>query len=94
MTHPRVFDPPSPLEEALAFVNQVRNAPSAVPVRPGARLWSLFEDLCRGCAARGNLIPDAYFAALAIESGSRWYTTDRDYARFPGLDWVHPLEGS
>lgn len=31
-------------------------------------------------------------AALAIESGSEWITTDRDYSRFPGLTWRHPLD--
>jgi hypothetical protein len=41
---------------------------------------------------RGNLVPDAYLAALAIESGSDWVSTDRDYARFPGLRWRHPLD--
>ena len=38
-----------------------------------------------------DLIPDAYFAALAIEFGTEWVTTDRDYARFPGLRWRHPI---
>jgi hypothetical protein len=42
--------------------------------------------------ATGALVPDAYFAALAIESGSEWVTADRDYARFPGLRWRHPLD--
>ena len=42
--------------------------------------------------AKGNLVPDAYLAALAIESGCEGTTTDRDYARFPGLRWRHPLE--
>lgn len=37
------------------------------------------------------LVPDAYLAALAIESGSEWITTDGDYARFPGLRWRRPL---
>jgi hypothetical protein len=37
-------------------------------------------------------VPDAWFAALAIESGSEWITTDRDDARFAGLRWRHPLE--
>jgi predicted nucleic acid-binding protein len=37
------------------------------------------------------LISDAYLATLAIESGSEWITTDRDYARFPGVRWRHPL---
>jgi len=30
-------------------------------------------------------VADAYLAALAVESGSEWIITDRDYARFPGL---------
>jgi hypothetical protein len=41
--------------------------------------------------ARGNLVPDAYLAAMAIESGCEWITTDRDYSRFKGLRWRHPL---
>jgi hypothetical protein len=49
-------------------------------------------NLCRRGNARGNLVPDAYLAALAIESGSEWITTDRDFGRFPDLRWGHPLE--
>jgi predicted nucleic acid-binding protein len=61
-------------------------------ISPGSRHWGIFVDLCRKVGAKGNLIPDAYLAALAIESGSEWITTDRDYARFPGLRWRHPLD--
>jgi predicted nucleic acid-binding protein len=35
----------------------------------------------------GNLVQDAWFAALAIASGCAWITTDRDFARFPGFRW-------
>ena len=42
--------------------------------------------------ARGNLVPDVYLAALAIETGSEWITTDRDFARFKGLRRRHPLD--
>lgn len=59
---------------------------------PGERHWEIFTRLCRSARARGNLVPDAYLAALAIESGTEWITTDRDYARFPGLRWRHPLD--
>lgn len=48
-------------------------------------------NLVRDTDSKGNLIPDAFLAALAIESGSEWITTDRDFARFPGLRWRHPL---
>ncbi|MDH5804709.1 MAG: VapC toxin family PIN domain ribonuclease, partial [Gemmatimonadota bacterium] len=54
----------------------------------------IFQKVASGADARGNLAQDAYFAALAIESGCEWITTDRDYARFPGLRWRHPLQAS
>jgi uncharacterized protein len=91
VTNPRVFIDPTPTELAIAFVEHLRSPAHAVRLVPGSRHWNLFVDLCRVANARANLIPDAYFAALAIESGSEWITTDRDYARFPGLRWRHPF---
>lgn len=91
-THPRVFDPPASIDEALAFAGALRSVPNAVTVAPGTRHWSLFEQLCRMGGARGNLVADAYLVALAVESGCELVTTDRDFARFPGLRWKHPLE--
>ncbi len=92
VTHPRVFDPPTPIDDALAFAEALRGAPNCTVLAPGSRHWDIFSDLCRRAGAKGNLVPDAYLAALAIETGSEWVTTDRDYARFPGLRWRHPLE--
>lgn len=92
VTHPRVFRAPSPLGRALEFAEALRGRVNCVPVSPGARHWEIFEGLCRSGRAHGNLVPDAWLAALAIESGCEWITTDRDYARFPGLRWRHPLE--
>jgi len=89
VTHPRVFRRPTPLKVALAFVTEIRERPNCVPVIPGSRHWEIFPHLCNTVGARGNLIPDAYFAALAIESGTEWVTTDGDYARFPGLRLRH-----
>ncbi|MCC7474774.1 MAG: PIN domain-containing protein [Pirellulales bacterium] len=60
-------------------------------LQPGPRHWDIFRELCRRVQATGNLVPDAYLAALAMESGCEWVTTDRDYARFPGLNWCHPF---
>jgi hypothetical protein len=91
LTHPRVFAKPSSVAEALAFAEALRAAPNRVRVEPGERHWAIFCKLCREVNARGNLIPDAWYAALAIESGSEWVTSDGDYARFPGLRWRHPL---
>jgi len=91
VTHPRIFREPSPLDRALSFAAEVRDRPNALSVAPGARHWEIFTRYCRECGVKGNLVADAYFAALAVESGCEWVTTDRDYARFPGLRWRHPL---
>ncbi len=92
VTHPKVFKLPTPMSEALLFAEQLHEQPNYIEVVPGPRHWSIFASLCRGIGVKGNLVPDAYFAALAIEVGGEWITTDRDYARFPGLRWRHPLD--
>jgi toxin-antitoxin system PIN domain toxin len=90
-THPRVYVSPSRLDDALAFARVLLEQPHCTVVAPGARHFSIFEDLCRKAAAGGNLIQDAWFAALAVESGCEWVTTDADFARFPGLRWRRPF---
>lgn len=90
-THTRIFSPPTPIERALEFANALKAQPNAVVVWPGVRHWDIFERLCLAAGAKGNLVADAYLAALAIESGSEWITTDRDFSRFSGLRWRHPL---
>lgn len=91
VTHPKVFVKPTPLARALEFIEVLTSAPNRVRLEPGPRHWDIFVRLCREASARGNLVPDAFLAALAIESGAEWVTTDRDFARFEGLRWRHPL---
>jgi len=91
VTHPRIFSKPTPLADALTFANQLREQPNAVAVSAGPRHWDIFRGLCTSSAARGNLVADAYLAALAIESGCEWITTDRDFTRFEGLRLRSPL---
>jgi hypothetical protein len=89
-THARVFAQPSRLDEVIRFCDVLRGQPTCVPIQPGERHWSIFTGLCLDADARGNLAPDAWFAALAIESGCQWITLDQDYARFRGLNWRLP----
>jgi uncharacterized protein len=91
VTHPRIFSEPSSLGDALAFVEQLLGQPNCILVHPGPRHWDIFVRLCAKASARGNLVPGAFLAALAIEAGCEWITTDGDFARFDGLRWRHPL---
>ncbi len=92
VTHPRVFMPASSLADAMQFAQELRNRPNRVGVTPGRDHWRIFRRLCDAAGAKGNLVPDAFFAAMAIEHGCEWITTDGDFARFPGLRWRHPLK--
>ena len=91
VTHPAIFSPPAPVEDALRFAEAIRSRPNYVPINPGSRHWEIFAGLCTSTRASGNLVLDAYLAALTIESGSDWISTDRDYARFPGLRCRRPF---
>lgn len=94
VTHPRVFREPTPLPVALDVVTRLRATPNAVPLAPGERHWGIFTSLLTQSDARGNRVPDACLAAMCIELGATWYSADRDFARFPGLDWRLPVEPS
>ncbi len=90
-THPKIFNPPAPLESAIGFVEAIRNHSNVSVLTPGPRHWSAFLRLSRESSVKGNLVSDAYHAALAVEYGCDWATTDRDFSRFKGLKWFHPL---
>jgi uncharacterized protein len=90
-THPRIFVRPSSQSDVFEFCSVLLSQPNATVVAPGERHWTIFQSLCERAKACGNLVQDAWFAALAIESGCEWITADRDYARFPDLKWRTPF---
>jgi toxin-antitoxin system PIN domain toxin len=91
VTSRRIFLEPTPLEVGLQFLEELRARPFCRVLRPGERHWDLFIALCREAKATGNLVADAYHAALALEQGCEWVTTDGDFGRFPKLRTRHPL---
>jgi len=91
VTHPRIFVPPSTIDEALSFANDLRGQEHASLIGAGSRHWDIFSGLCQDVEARGNLVPDAYLAAIAIESGCELITLDSDFERFAGLKWRRPF---
>lgn len=90
LTHPRIFVPPTPTEDAVRFVQALRSSPNAIVVSPGPRHWALFLDLLAQAPAAGNLVSDAWIAALAIEHGCEVLSDDADFARLPGVRWKRP----
>lgn len=89
-TNPRLFEHPLSLDDAVSYIQTWLERP---PVRTADALpghWERVSSLLQQAGAAGNLTTDAHLAALAIEHGCVLYSTDTDFARFPGLRWRVP----
>lgn len=83
VTHPKVFNPPSKLDEVLDFIQSVTNAPACRLLKPGKHYLNQFFTVLQEADARGNLVFDAQIVALCREHGiARVLTNDRDFERF------------
>lgn len=89
-TNKKLYRVPSSIREALAFCDNLLGQPHCEIVSPGERHWAIFSRMCIATGTVGPSITDAWFAALAIEHGCTWITFDRDFGRFPDLDWDEP----
>jgi toxin-antitoxin system PIN domain toxin len=91
-TNPRLRKDAFTIEEAAAIVVDWLDRPMVTVVNPGERHWEILRDIMTKGQARGPLVTDAHLAALAIEHGAVLATSDRDFARFPGLKFFNPLD--
>ncbi|MFT4229805.1 MAG: PIN domain-containing protein [Microbacterium sp.] len=91
VTHPRITTAPAPIGIALEFTRRLLDAPRTRWLTAGDAAWERLESLAADDAGvRGNLVPDAYIAALCLANGSQLATRDRGFARFPGLRAFDP----
>lgn len=90
-TKPGLFRNPLPPEVALATAAEWLDQPLATVVQSGPRHMAILRKLIVHMGTAGNLTSDAHLAALALEHGAQLCSCDRDFARFPGLDWKDPI---
>ncbi|TAG08944.1 MAG: PIN domain-containing protein [Verrucomicrobia bacterium] len=90
-THPRIFQNPLPVAEALARVEEWLTLPQVQVVHPLQSHFQTVSTQLNHLGTAGNLTTDAHLAALAIEHGFVLHTTDADFTRFPGLKWKNPI---
>jgi hypothetical protein len=76
----------------VAVVSTWLARPTVAVLEPGERHWAILGELLARTQARGPLVTDAHLAALAIEHGATLCTSDGDFARFPGLRILNPMQ--
>jgi toxin-antitoxin system PIN domain toxin len=79
------------LTEAVQIVDRWLEQPNLRLLLPGDDHWVFLRQMIVEGQASGPLLTDAQLAAVTIEYGGVLHTTDRDFARFPGLRWRNPL---
>ncbi len=92
VTHPRVFNPPTPIDDAVEDLESLLQAPSLVLLGEGPSHSAHILRMLSQSPVQGNLLHDAHIAALAIEHGvSEILTLDGDFARFKGIKARNPF---
>ncbi len=93
VTHPRALERPLGIPQAWSIVASWLDRPNVwIPV-PTERHREILADMLLTGSATGNHVPDAHLAALAVEWGLQLLSADRDFARYPNLNWRDPLAG-
>ena len=80
VTHARVFEHPTPTNEAVAFVQSVLDRPGVECPDLGPE-WPVFAALCRAHGLQGNAVPDAWIAAAVQDRHEHLVTFDRGFRR-------------
>lgn len=93
-THPRALTRPVALGDAWATVEGWLDRANVWVPNPTERHRGILARLLVDGGATGNHTTDAHLAALAIEWGLQMQSADRDFARYPGLNWRNPLAGA
>ena len=92
-TNPKVLTNPAALHQVIDFCAAILTDPCCRHIEPGPHHFAHFASLCIASKARGNLVTDAWIAALALEHGCTIITFDKDFRKFPGLKVSAPLIG-
>jgi uncharacterized protein len=94
VTHPRVYDPPTPLSLALEAVDAWLQAPTLLLLTEADGYWPQLRAIIAAGKVVGARVHDARVAALCRQHGVReLWSADRDFSRFPDVNVVNPLAG-
>lgn len=95
-THRAVFPRPLTLEQAWAWIEALRSAPTCRILSETERHHEVVRELIsRHPRLAGNPIHDLHTAALMLEHGiTEIRTADTDFHQFPFMRVVNPLIGS
>ncbi len=92
VTHPRIYNPPTPLADALAQTDCWLEAPTLALLGEAPAYWEVLRPILQQARVAGGRIHDARIVALCLQHGvTELWSADRDFTRFRGLSVTNPL---
>ena len=92
VTHPRIYNPPTPLADALKQIDAWMQSPHLVLLSETEGYWQKLQSLLNQGRIVGPQVHDARIAAICLLHGVReLWTADRDFGRFPMLTVRNPM---
>jgi uncharacterized protein len=92
VTNARILQSPIPVDDAVEYVRDWLAQPNVDLLVPGPDHLRIALDLLKGVGTAGNLTTDVQLAAYALEHQGEVHSNDTDFARFPDLKWINPLQ--
>lgn len=91
-THPRIYSPPTPLEDAIEQVTCWLESPSLILISENPDYWSVLKPAMQTGKIVGPRVHDARIASLCLQHGvAELWTADRDFSLIPSLASRNPL---
>ena len=80
VTSPKIFQVPTPIEDAVAFIDAVLASPGVQLASLGPE-WPTLRQLCLDKQLGGNDVPDAWLSAAVVHTGEHLVSFDRDFRK-------------
>lgn len=95
ITHPRIYNPPTPLNRAIDQMEAWLESPSLVLLSEASGHWQKLKSILNASLVCGSSVHDARIATICLQQGiEELWTADRDFGRFPELKVRNPLVGT
>jgi uncharacterized protein len=92
VTHPRIYNRPTPVADAVLEIQAWLESPSLILLHENEEFFEALEPVLKKSAVRGGAVHDARVAALCLRNGvKKLLSADRDFSRFPQLRIENPV---
>ncbi len=91
-THPKIYDPPTPIATALASIKAWQASPGLRFLGEGPGYFDKLAALVRAVMVKGPKVHDSRIAAICLHHRvKKLWSADRDFSSFPERACENPL---